>query len=381
VRLTLRTLLAYLDDTLEPTEIKQIGQKVAESDAAQELIARIKQITRRRRLTTPPLTGPGAANFDPNIVAEYLDNALSGEQIADVEKLCLESDVHLAEIATCHQILTLVLGEPVLVPPTARERMYGLVQGKESIPFRKASTIAPAAVAAGSNSYTDDMDDQPLGLTLLRRGGWPRWVVPAAGLLLIAALVLILVNVMPGSPRGRQQQLAGNDAKVPDAQSDEAAKQPEKEPEKQAPVENKPAAAKADDTAPAKPAENATVAKEPAKEPTKTPAKEPPAATNPGDTTAAAPTTPATALAQRFTAPRTDRKEVGIYKVSARTGPSLLVQRQNDQAQWRRLTPDSPVSSSDQLVSLPGYLSEIRSLAIARTSAAVCARSIDGQLV
>src|SRR4051794_14473475 len=54
VRLTLRTLLAYLDDTLEPAEIKRIGQKVAESDAAQELIARIKQVTRRRRLTTPP---------------------------------------------------------------------------------------------------------------------------------------------------------------------------------------------------------------------------------------------------------------------------------------------------------------------------------------
>ena len=60
MRLTLRTLLAYLDDTLEPSEIKQIGQKVAESDTAQELITRIKQVTRRRRLTTPPDTGPGA---------------------------------------------------------------------------------------------------------------------------------------------------------------------------------------------------------------------------------------------------------------------------------------------------------------------------------
>ena len=145
MRLTLRTLLAYLDDTLEPTEIKQIGQKVAESDAAQELIARIKQVTRKRRLTTPPLTGPGA-KFDPNLIAEYLDNELTGEQVAEIKKVCLESDVHLAEIASCHQILTLVLGEPALVPPTARERMYGLVQGKESIPFRKASvTTAPSA--------------------------------------------------------------------------------------------------------------------------------------------------------------------------------------------------------------------------------------------
>ena len=64
MRLTLRTLLAYLDDMLDPAETKRIGQKVAESDAAQELIARIKQVTRRRRLTTPPATGPGA-KFDP----------------------------------------------------------------------------------------------------------------------------------------------------------------------------------------------------------------------------------------------------------------------------------------------------------------------------
>ena len=124
MRLTLRTLLAYLDDTLEPHEIKEIGQKVAESDAAQELVARIKQITRRRRLTTPPSAGAGD-KFDANAVAEYLDNELTTEQVAELEKTCLESDVHLAEVASCHQILTLVLGEPALVPPTARERMYG----------------------------------------------------------------------------------------------------------------------------------------------------------------------------------------------------------------------------------------------------------------
>ena len=149
VRLTLRTLLAYLDDTLEPHEIKEIGQKVAESDAAQELVARIKQITRRRRLTTPPANGPGA-KFDANTVAEYLDNELSSDLVAELEKTCLESDVHLAEVASCHQILTLVLGEPALVPPTARERMYGLVKGREAIPFRKARTAAPAPTATAT---------------------------------------------------------------------------------------------------------------------------------------------------------------------------------------------------------------------------------------
>src|ERR1043165_6371706 len=111
-----------------PAETKRIGQKVAESDAAQELIARIKQVTRRRRLTTPPAAGPNA--FEPNTVAEYLDNTLPPDQVAEVEKACLESDVHLAEIAAAHQILTLVLGQPALVPPTAKKRMYGLIHGR-----------------------------------------------------------------------------------------------------------------------------------------------------------------------------------------------------------------------------------------------------------
>ena len=54
MRLTLRTLLAYIDDTLDPAQAREIGQKVAESDVAQELIERIKTVTRRRGLTVPP---------------------------------------------------------------------------------------------------------------------------------------------------------------------------------------------------------------------------------------------------------------------------------------------------------------------------------------
>ena len=132
LRLTLRTLLAYLDDQRDQADfdIKDFSQRVAESDAAQELITRIKEIT-RRRLTTPPATGPGAV--DSNTVAEYLDNVLPPDQVCDLEKTCLESDVHLAEIAACHQIHTLVLSQPALVPSTALPRMYGLVEQKGGI--------------------------------------------------------------------------------------------------------------------------------------------------------------------------------------------------------------------------------------------------------
>ncbi|MFQ3650645.1 MAG: hypothetical protein SNJ75_09945 [Gemmataceae bacterium] len=190
MRLTLRTLLAYLDDTLGPNEIKSIGEKVAESDAAQELIARIKQVTRRRRLTTPPTSGPAA--LDPNDVAEYLDNELDSERVADIEKLCLESDVHLAEIAACHQILTLVLGEPALVPPKAKERMYKLVRSRESFRNRKAAPVKKTLNVDG----LDDEEELALG------GSWLRWVVPVAGLLLLSALGVALWSLAgkPGKP-------------------------------------------------------------------------------------------------------------------------------------------------------------------------------------
>src|SRR6266850_1038700 len=171
MRLTLRTLLAYLDDTLEPAQAKLIGQKVAESDTAQELIARIKQVTRRRRLTTPPEAGPN--KLDGNTIADYLDNALDADQLAEVEQICLASDVHLAEMASCHQILTLVLGEPALVPPTARQRMYALVKGPEAIPFRKPARPANKDDQDLSTELDPDQDES-LRLGIPAGGGSQR---------------------------------------------------------------------------------------------------------------------------------------------------------------------------------------------------------------
>ncbi|QDV51172.1 hypothetical protein [Gimesia fumaroli] len=125
MRLTLRTLIAYLDDVLEPTQIKEIGQKLEESSYASSLVERIKDVLRRRRLTAPEVEGPGSSP-DPNSIAEYLDNTLSPESVADVEKICLNSDVNLVEVAASHQILTLVLGEPATINPNTRDRIYAL---------------------------------------------------------------------------------------------------------------------------------------------------------------------------------------------------------------------------------------------------------------
>ncbi|MES2791081.1 MAG: hypothetical protein V4719_15820 [Planctomycetota bacterium] len=145
MRLTLRTLLAYLDDLLDPAQAKELGAKIQESEVASQLVSKIRDVIRKRRLTAPVVSGPGC-DLDANLVAEYLDNTLSPEGVTDLERICLESDVHLAEVAASHQILTLVLGEPVDIGPLSRERMYALGDAA------KTTTPAPAATAVSPNA-------------------------------------------------------------------------------------------------------------------------------------------------------------------------------------------------------------------------------------
>ena len=159
MRLTLRTLLAHMDDVLEPNDRAEVGQKIEESEFAKTLLQRISDVTARLRLGTPKVLGKGLA-ADSNTVAEYLDHTMHNERVQDFEKVCLESDIHLAEVASCHQVLALVLGHPADVDPAMRRRMYDVINRpdadleEEHPPVAAANGSSPAISVVHSLSVT-----------------------------------------------------------------------------------------------------------------------------------------------------------------------------------------------------------------------------------
>lgn len=151
MRLTLRTLLAYLDSNLPADQADELEQKIRQSEPAQQLIARIREVQQRIRLGAPSVHGRGTGG-DPNSVAEYLDNRLRSEKTAEIEKICIESDMQLAEVAACHQILSQILGKPLQSPHELRQRLYALqdLDINEGQPHADADFVRPAAAASAA---------------------------------------------------------------------------------------------------------------------------------------------------------------------------------------------------------------------------------------
>lgn len=159
MRLTLRTLLAWLDDSLPPKDVTRIGRQLHKSKFAQDLSRRIRKVVRQRRLTVP---GMGKNTpIDANVIAAYLDNNLSADQTTAVESLCLNSDVHLAEVAAAHQILTM-LDQPIDIEPDIAAKYYRLVKGPETrIPAERWNRLTqPPVPLTVSDSEQDHWDEE-----------------------------------------------------------------------------------------------------------------------------------------------------------------------------------------------------------------------------
>jgi hypothetical protein len=347
-RLTLRTLLAYLDDTLEPQQARDLGRRVAENPEVQKLVERIKKVTRRRGLTVPEYTGEGDDVSDPNTVAEYLSDNLARPQVRELEETCLRSDVHLAEVAACHQILTLVLTEPVRVPPSAHQRMYTLVDPPASDPRRKPGKTIPVGGIAPTDPVLADHDeaDAALLLGLKRYSASDTW---AGRLGLVAAVggvaVFLALAVLMALPQGAVEApetsagplyavaLAPTPAvtdpavgttpgpKLPELKKDSAAMKKEPAEAKKEPSEAK-----------KEPTDSVKGAEEPKKE-------------------------PALKLSDPVQPPLPGEEVVGRLE----TESAIVLSRSPTAAGWTRLTPDNPrVRTNHPVVALPGYHADVK---------------------
>ena len=334
MRLTLRTLLAWLDDTLSPAEVREIGNQVAESPFAQELKDRIQLVTRQRRLTVPPSDGPQAT--DPNLVAAYLDNELAPEHVADFEKLCLTSDVNLAEVASVHQILSLI-GQKAKVPSEARHRMYNLVKGRETV----AVELPPGPEAHRARA------PERAGRSLGRRPG-PRAIElgslpdPAGGRRPPDAPVLVGLDehtadrpegegesAWPGRPRTREGPCGARTCS------------PRRPPPAVVPTPEAPKtaeAAKADGTP--------SLSTRP-RHPHRSRADGPRRGGHPVGGT------PSPADAEKKAQPRDELPEGAIGKVETSSGP--LLRWNAEREEWERLNDQSPLKDRDRLLNLAPY--------------------------
>lgn len=195
MRLTLRTLLAWKDGVLPEAELRALGEKVTASPVAGPLLERIDEVVARPQVGAARTDARGLG-ADPLSVARYLDNTLPDEQLEPFERICLESDIHLAEVASCHRILAGLGQEPTGLPPldaTTRARLLAaLAQASAARPVDGGTVVVDSA-ERGTAATTR---------TPSRRGGvpWLAWGTAALALATVAALVGVLVTALSARP-------------------------------------------------------------------------------------------------------------------------------------------------------------------------------------
>ncbi|MCL2348529.1 MAG: hypothetical protein FWC50_09760 [Planctomycetaceae bacterium] len=125
MHLSLKTILAFLDHLFDAEYQKAVERRIAEQESAIRLVNRIHSVVRQPGLGVPGRVGE-KEELSANHVAAYLDHQLSDVEIAQFEAFCLRSDICLAEVASTHQILTTVLGQPATLKRECRLRLYGI---------------------------------------------------------------------------------------------------------------------------------------------------------------------------------------------------------------------------------------------------------------
>ena len=374
-------MLAQMNGLLEPNDAADIAKKIEESPFAKALVQRIHDVSRRIRLAAPPLNERGP-NLDPNTVAEYLDHVLADDRVPDFENVCLKSDMHLAEVACCHQILALVLGHPAEIDQQSRRRMYQLpdvlaareaAEGKVELP----EELAGGSVAAENAAVGADIASGPSSATTAaaparsRQRSLLRWAA-AAAIVVVGFVVLAWSTGQfdPDKPLGRlvwapsdsaappAKDPATDTPAAPAAKPEEVIQPPASDTEERiVPPPDEPAPLPPDKSA----AEGSTVPPAPLP-PTTEDAPKTPGDSKPADPVPTAPNTSADSAAppadesQPSVVPRVESMPPVARMVS---DTQILLRYTPEDDGWRRLPGKAVLMANQALLALPTYRPEI----------------------
>lgn len=205
MRLTLRTLLAWIDQVLGPAEQRSLGDKVAASEVAPRLVTRIAEVVANPAISAPPPSGRGLAD-DPNTAAEFLDNVLDPARLEAFERICIESDVHLADVAGCHGILAETVRDPACIE--------SLEPARREAALATARRLLQESSSGADTVRIDTSAPQPKDRPVVvpppsRRTPLAAWLSAVVATLLLVGLGGLLVWTLIRPRLGGPRQVAG----------------------------------------------------------------------------------------------------------------------------------------------------------------------------
>lgn len=194
MRLTLRTLLAHEHGLLNEQQAELISQKIDQSPFVAQLLRHLKDRAARREIVPLAIEARGSVCLEK--VTRYLDYTLPAEEVVKLENECFASDRLLAEVSSCHEIISQWLSTPTPTEPALRQRLYAIMPGPIG------EVIAPSdelAIDLPALAYQSSLPRDPSVEKEFAAPPTPvksSWLGGAFRLATLAASVLALVTFM-----------------------------------------------------------------------------------------------------------------------------------------------------------------------------------------